>query len=292
MLTERSITTPDGRELGLVEAGDPQGRPVVVHHGTPSSALPYGPVAALASEQGIRLIGYDRPGYGDSTRAAGRSVGDCVGDVHAIADALGLDRFACWGISGGGPHALACAAECDERLAAAAVLGSPAPYGASGLDWEAGMGEENVAEFGAALEGEQALRAYLVPARDGFMRTEPEQVADLLATLVGPADRAVVSGELARWMVDSSRRGLREGFDGWLDDDVAFVRDWGFDVAAISRPVLLLHGGDDRFVPVAHGRWLAGRIPGADERIDPDDGHLTLIERRMRETHEWLLARL
>ena len=127
-----------------------------MHHGTPSSGLLYDVHAALAADQGIRLIGYDRPGYGGSTRAPGRRVVDCVADVHAIADGLGLDRFATWGISGGGPHALACAALCDERLVATASLAAVAPYEADGLDWLEGMGESNHAEFGKVLDGEDA----------------------------------------------------------------------------------------------------------------------------------------
>jgi len=289
---ERAVATPDGRTLAVREGGDPDGVPVLVHHGTPGSALLFEPTDALAREQGVRLVSYDRPGYGGSTRAPGRSVGDCVADVHAIADALALDRFATWGLSGGGPHALACAARCDERLAAVALLGSVAPYDADGLDWFDGMGEENVEEFGAALEGEDVLRAFLGPARDEHLRTTPERLVELFSTLAGPADREVLNGAFASWLLAAGERGLRDGVDGWLDDDLAFAEPWGFGPEEADRPVLLLHGGDDRFVPVAHGRWLAERIPGVEARIDPDEGHLTLPLRRLRETHEWLLERV
>src|SRR4051812_47682717 len=135
------------------EAGDPDGLPVVVHHGTPASGLLYDVHVELAREQGIRLIGYDRPGYGPSDRHIGRSVADAASDVSAIADSLGLDRYGSWGISGGGPHVLACAALCDERLVAAASLAAVAPYGAQGLDWLEGVGEENHAGVGKGLEG-------------------------------------------------------------------------------------------------------------------------------------------
>jgi len=289
---ERAIQTQDGRTLAVVEGGDPRGRPVLVHHGTPGSALLYPPLESLAREMGVRLLSYDRSGYGGSTRTPERRVADCVVDVHAIADALELDRLAAIGFSGGGPHALACAALCDGRLAAAALLGSVAPYGVDGLDWLADMGEANVVETNASLEGEAALRAYLEPAREEHLRATPAELLDLFATLAGAADREVLSGPLASWQLDSGRRGLRDGVDGWLDDDFAFVCGWGFDVAEVDRPVLLLHGEDDRFVPVAHARWLAERIPGVDARIGADDGHLTLLARRSRETIEWLLERL
>jgi pimeloyl-ACP methyl ester carboxylesterase len=261
-----------------------------MHHGTPSSGLPYGAHDALAREQGIRLLGYDRPGYGGSSRHAGRRVADCAPDVIAIADALSLERYASWGISGGGPHVLACAALCDDRLVAVASLAAVAPIGADGLDWLEGMGEENHVEFGKAREGEAALRPYLEAEGAAILAADAEDLVRAMETLLGPADRAVLTGAFAEYLLDADRHGLEAGIDGWLDDDLAFDAAWGFDVASINRPVLVLHGEDDRFVPVSHGRWLAARIPGVDARIDRSDGHLTLIERRLREVNEWLLA--
>src|SRR3954471_22673877 len=155
--------------LAVHEAGDPQGFPVLFHHGTPSAGLPYAPHAALAREQGIRLIGYDRPGYGDSTRARDRRVEACVADVTEIADALALDTFATWGISGGGPHALACAALLPDRVTAAALLASPAPFDADGLDWLKGQAEDNVNEHLTAAQGADELRELLEPARRGML---------------------------------------------------------------------------------------------------------------------------
>ena len=286
-----TIATPDGRTLALHEGGDRDGFPVVMHHGTPMSGLLYERHDELAREQGIRLIGYDRPGYGRSTRRPSRKVADCAADVDAIADALGLDRHACWGVSGGGPHVLACAALCDERCVAVASLAAVAPIDAEGLDWLEGMGEENHVEFGKTREGEAVLRPYLEHERRDVLDARPEDLTALFETLLGPADRAVLSGDLAAFMLESDQAALAPGVDGWLDDDLAFDADWGFDLASINRPVLLLHGDDDRFVPVSHGRWLAARIPAVEARIDPADGHLTLLERRMREVNEWLLAR-
>lgn len=283
------MTTRDGRTLEVHEEGDPHGLPVVVHHGTPMSGLQYGPHVELALEQGIRLIGYDRPGYGGSTRAKGRAVADCAADVHAIADHLGLDRFASWGISGGGPHVLACAALCDDRLTAAASLAAVAPYAADGLDWYAGMGEENHVEFGKALEGEEALRPYVEQHAEHHTTT----VADLIAgmqTLLGDEDRAVLTGKLAEFFLEVDRHAFEPGVDGWVDDDLAFARPWGFELETIDRPVLLLQGEDDRFVPASHGHWLAARVPCVEARIAGADGHLTLVERRMREVNDWLLS--
>jgi pimeloyl-ACP methyl ester carboxylesterase len=286
----QTIQTRDERTLDVHEAGDPAGFPVVFHHGTPSAGLAYGPHAALAREQGIRLIGYDRPGYGSSTRAPNRRVEDCVADVTEIADTLRLDAFAAWGISGGGPHALACAALCDDRLKAVASLAAVAPYGADGLDWLAGMGEENHVEFGKALDGEESLRAYCEPAAEAMFNAKPDELVELLDSLLGPEDKSVLTRRFAEYMLECDHHGLEHGVNGWIDDDFAFVEPWGFEVEDISRPVLLLHGEDDRFVPVSHGRWLAARIPGVEARIDAADGHLTLFERRMHEVNAWLLS--
>lgn len=287
----RAVQTPDGRRLTVFEGGDPDGLAVVVQHGTPGSGLLYAAHERLARAQGIRLVGYDRPGYGESTPATGRSVAGAARDLEAIADALGLDRFAGWGISGGGPHILACAALCDERLLAVASLASVAPYEANGLDWLGGMGQSNVEEFGAVRDGKDAARAYLECERTMLLGAALDELQGAWASLLGEADRFVLDGALAGHLLESAKRGLQPAVEGWLDDDLAFVAPWGFDVAAVARPVLLVHGRDDRFVPVSHGEWLADRIPGAEARITRDDGHLTLMEHRIRDVHEWLLAR-
>jgi len=286
----QSISTQDGRTLSLHETGDPDGLPVLMHHGTPGSGLLYEPHAELAREQGVRLIGYDRPGYGGSTRQPGRAVADAAADVAAIADELGLERYCSWGISGGGPHVLACAALCDERLVAVASLAAVAPFEAEGLDWLEGMGEENHIEFGKTLEGEAALRPYLGHEAEALLGASADDLVRVMETLLGAEDRAVLTGAFAEYLLEADAYALASGIDGWLDDDFAFVRPWGFDPAAIDRPTLLLHGDDDRFVPVSHGRWLAERIPGIEARIGAGDGHLTLVERRMREVNDWLLA--
>jgi pimeloyl-ACP methyl ester carboxylesterase len=163
-VSDRAVETPDGRTLLVHEDGDPGGRIVVYQHGTPSDGRLYRSWIDDAKERGIRLVGYDRPGYGGSSRHRGRKVVSAVQDVSAIVDALGGGPFATWGISGGAPHALACAALAP-GLVAAATLAAPAPYGSKDLDWLKGMGEGNVAEFGASLAREDELRPLLEPIR-------------------------------------------------------------------------------------------------------------------------------
>lgn len=160
-MSELDVALGDGRTLHVYDEGDPGGVAVVFHHGTPACGRLHPHDIADARERGIRLIGFDRAGYGASSASPGRSVADVAADVAALLDSLGADRFATWGHSGGGPHALACAALLPDRCVAAAALASIASYGAEGLDWVAGMGELNVEEFGLALDGGEAHEASL-----------------------------------------------------------------------------------------------------------------------------------
>jgi pimeloyl-ACP methyl ester carboxylesterase len=283
-----SVTIGD-RTLGFVEGGDPDGFPVFHHHGTPSSGMLYLTWLEDAAEKGIRLIAHSRPGYGDSTRQPGRSVAAVAVDVAAIADHLGVDRFATWGMSGGGPHSLACAALLPERVAAAAALASIAPWDAEGLDVTAGMGEDNVEEFAAAARGEDALRPMLEEFRPMVLKGTPEGLIEMLNTVLSPVDREILSGDIAAFMVEQSTFALRSGIDGWLDDDLAFTKPWEFDLADISVRVLLTQGRHDLMVPFSHGEWLAAAIPGVDARLSEEDGHLTVAFERTPKIHEWLL---
>jgi pimeloyl-ACP methyl ester carboxylesterase len=275
------ITASDGRVLEVHEAGDPGGRAVVVHHGTPGAGVLYAHHDRAARELGLRLIGYDRPGYGGSDRHAGRSVADAAADVAAILDALGVERFATWGASGGGPHALACAALLGDRCAAAVTIAGVAPYGADGLDWLAGMGEDNVQEFSAALEGEAALAAFLEPQLDGLRAASAAELATAMRSLLSDVDAAALTDDLGGFLVTQIGHGLAAGAAGWIDDDLAFARGWGFGLDAIVVPVVLWQGAHDLMVPPAHGRWLGEHVAGAELRFSDEDGHVTLLETRM-----------
>jgi pimeloyl-ACP methyl ester carboxylesterase len=291
-VTQRTVTTPDGRALAIEEAGDPAGRPVLVHNGTPNSRHIFVPVAADAAARGLRLIAYDRPGYGGSTPQPGRAVADCAADVRAICAGLGISRLAMWGISGGGPHLLACAALLPGLVTAAASLASLAPSDADGLDWFDGMGQDNVEDFKLQQTDKQAARAKLEEEREQNLAATGEDLAGMLKTLLTPADAAVLTGEFAEYLAWTGREGLAPGAQGWWDDGEAFGRSWGFELSAIEVPVLLLHGRQDQFVPFGHGRWLAERIPGVEARLLDDDGHLTLLTERIGEVHAWLAERL
>lgn len=289
---DRVISTHDGRQLHLREAGQPDGIPVLALHGTPSAGLLYERWIDDAQARGIRLLSYDRPGYGGSTSQPGRTVASATADVAAIAQALGLERLLVWGISGGGPHALACTALLPDLVAAAAVLASIAPYPADGMDWYTGMAADNVAEFTAAQQGREAIQQYVEAATPGML--EGDAGAFLLAVrpFLSPVDAALFTGEYAAFVLNKIRRGIEQTRDGWVDDDIAFMTPWGFDLAQVRLPVLLVHGELDRAVPFAHGQWLAGRIPNVEARFSADDGHATLSLRRIPDVHAWLLSKL
>jgi pimeloyl-ACP methyl ester carboxylesterase len=227
---------------------------------------------------GVRLIVFDRPGYGESDRKFGRTISDVAADVAAIADALGIDKFAALGRSGGGPHALACAALLPDRITRVAALVGLAPTGVDGLDWFAGMTEQNVTDYSAARLGHHAVATRLERAAKQIRSDPRSMLASLYADLTG-SDRIVVSDLGIRQMLLSNyAEGLRLSAAGWIDDVLAFTSPWGFDPADIEVPTLLWHGSEDRFTPAGHAAWLGGRIPGAVSIIAPGRSHFDAID--------------
>jgi pimeloyl-ACP methyl ester carboxylesterase len=290
-VSELDVALRDGRTLHVYDLGDPEGKVVVEHHGTPGSGLMYPPDAELARERGLRVVRYDRAGYGGSTPNPGRSVVDVVADVEDVLDALAVERYVSLGGSGGCPHSLACGAR-SERCLAAATIAAPTPYPADGLDWLAGMGEGNIDEFNAAFEGSQTLEPFLEHEAAEMRAATPEQMKDVMASVLPPVDAAVLTGDRAEHWKRSSDRSLAQGVAGWRDDDLAFVRPWGFELSEIRVPTLLWQGAQDLMVPVAHGRWLAERIPGVEAHISDEDGHLSIAVGRLGEIYDWLAARV
>lgn len=283
------MRTRDGRRLAVREGGDREGFLVLLHGGTPSSRLMLEGHLADARFRGIRLVTYDRPGYGGSTPHPGRRVADCADDVRAIAGALGAERLAVWGVSGGGPHSLACAALLPDLVVAAAAVASPAPIGAEGLDYYAGMGRDNVEDTELLRADLDAYRAKAAADREQLIKARPDEMISALESLVSPVDAAAMRAGFAAFLLEQGREGLAAGIEGWVEDGLALIRDWGFDLADIRLPVLLRHGREDRFVPVTHGEWLAARITRAEVDIREGDGHLTLVADAAT-PHAWLLS--
>ena len=283
-----NVVTPDGQTLCVESGGDPSGSPVLVHNGTPNSRLMMASWVRDAEQRGLRLLSYDRPGYGGSTARPGRIVADCAEDVRAIAAAFGIERLAVWGVSGGGPYALACAALLPDLVVAVATLCSPAPYGAAGLDYFAGMGDDNVDDTHLLLDDPEAAREKCRADREAMIAATPEWVHEGLASLLSPTDASALTLEVATELLAGFKSGLAPSDEGWWEDNIAELQPWGFDVSDIQIPVQLWHGAQDRFVPFQHGQWLAAHIPGVDAHLTDTDGHVTLTINRVPEVHGWL----
>jgi pimeloyl-ACP methyl ester carboxylesterase len=284
------VEAPDGRILRVEVAGDCE-RVVVGHVGTPNAGLLWEPWIEDAAGSGLTLVSYDRPGYGGSSRQAGRRVADAAGDVRAISRALGFERCAVWGFSGGGPHALACAALLPDLVGAAATLGSLAPSDAPGLDYLDGMVGGNRADVELYRADRELWEQRGRQDRDELLAMSAAELTEAWAEGVSPADQATLHTAFGAWLHRAAVEGVGPSVDGWLDDSIAFNSSWGIDPAQIAVPVKVWHGVDDRFVPVEHGRWLAGAIPGAESDIRDSDGHLGVAATRIGDVHEWLLGR-
>ncbi|MFN8623642.1 MAG: alpha/beta hydrolase [Chloroflexota bacterium] len=275
MTTELEVRTSDGRTLIAHDTAAPTGpsaHALVWHHGSPHTGRPIAPLLAAAADSGIRLVTYARPAYGGSTPQPGRRVADAAADVAAIVEALGIHRFAVMGASGGGPHALACAALLPDRVTAAVTFASPAPYDGNDA-WFAGMAAPGALR--AALEGRAA--------RARFAETDTFDPGVFTA-----ADWAALQGA---WGALGQDAGAADAFgpDGLIDDDVAFATPWGADLAAIGVPALVVQGVDDRMIPASHGLALAAAIPGAESWLRPGDGHVSVLA-ALPDALRWLTA--
>jgi pimeloyl-ACP methyl ester carboxylesterase len=287
-----NLRLADGRILEYLVAGPADGTPLVFHHGTPFAAILFDPLVEAAARHGLRTVVYSRPGYAGSSPQPGRTVASAAEDTVALLAELRAERFVTVGWSGGGPHALACAALLPGRCVAAATLAGVAPYRAEGLDWLDGMGAENVDEFGAATAGVEPLTAYLGEQAAAMAQVQGKEIAAALGDLISDVDRKALTDAFAEYAASAFRKAVSEGIAGWRDDDLAFITDWGFDLAAIQTPVAIWQGAEDRMVPFAHGRWLASHVSGATEQLRPAEGHLSLVLDRFGDVVGELAARL
>ena len=285
--TALPVPTSEGRLLTAAAYGPHDGTPVVYLHGTPGSRLQPPPDPAILDRLGIRLLTYDRPGYGASTRVLGRRVADAAVDVATVADAFAVQHFAVLGYSGGGPHALAAAALLPERVTRAAAMASVAPMDAEGLDFFAGMSPGNLEEFDAALAGHDTLSIMLDPIAGAVTEDVYAFIAALRADLPTEDADVLDRPDVTQWLATAVDEGLRPGPGGWVDDDLAFAAPWGFDVGQIRVPVGVWHGTLDTLTPVGHAGWLAQAIPGAQGHLSVGTGHLGMLD-QLGEVLIWL----
>ncbi|MGP4045710.1 alpha/beta fold hydrolase [Streptomyces sp. 2A115] len=283
------IRMRDGRRLAFEEWGDPGGTPVVLLHGTPGGRHGVVPPELMAARPGVRFIAYDRPGYGDSDRGPGRRIAHAARDVSALADALGLERFAVLGRAGGAPHALACAALLPRRVRRAAAMATLAPPVAEGLSWFEGMAVSCVEDFTRALT-DPVDYADRLAARATAIRADPAQFLASIRDGLTDSDRRIISAPAeSDMLLRDYREALRTSAYGWLDDNLALLSHWGFDPTLITRPVLLWHGAMDTFSPLGHFEWLAQHIPRARPVLDPKGSHFSSLE-ALPDVLDWLSA--
>lgn len=281
------VGTADERRLRAEVAGDGR-RVIVVHVGSPNAGVLCESWVRDAAARGLTLIAYDRPGYGESSPQPDRSVADCAADVRAISEAVGFTRCAVWGFSGGGPHALACGALLNDLVTAVATVGSPAPFDAPGFDYFEGMSDEARKDYELFLSDRAAWEREGLDQRNDMIEWSVDELREKWSAGSPSADVAALQSDFGVWLNRAIQQGLAPGVEGWTADDIAFHSPWGFDVAGIEVPVKIWHGGEDRFVPVAHGRVLQQAIPDAQLELREDDGHMSVPAFRIDEVHGWL----
>lgn len=277
----RDLDVPVGdRVLSVRDVGEP-GAPVVLHfHGTPSSRLELAGLDDVVRRAGARLVTFDRPGYGRSTPAA-YGVEEITADALAVADALGVGRFAVCGQSGGGPFALACGALAADRVTAVGVTSGAGPFQRVPGAVES-LDETDTAAL-AHLPRDRAaavatLEAGCEPIRV-LLAGDDAAVADAFGSLMSPRDlRVLADPALRAWFVACTRESLRQGTSGYAYDNLTWLPEWSFDLADVRCPVHLWYGTDDRFAPLAHGRYLADHLPDAHLTVRDGYGHLGVME--------------
>jgi len=267
------LTLKDGRKLEYLTNGVESDKAILLLHGTPGSALAWN--SYLPEVKGVRAISTSRAGYGLSDRHKGRSVSDDLNDQQQILDHFGIKSFVSVGWSGGGPHSLNMTREA--RCKAAFTLAGVGEWGNADLDFLADMGPENHEEFGEALKGEAAIEEWMKANALGYNTIKGSELIEAFGGLIGDADKRALTPEVAEVMATGMRHSNSVSFYGWLDDDLAFVRDFGFDITKIDKPVVLYQGDDDFMVPHAHGYWLEKKIPTAKLNFVPGHGHISLI---------------
>lgn len=276
-MTVERMALPDGRAFEYSAAGDPGRELLVFCVGTPGAVVDFPYVADAAAARGLRSVICSRPGYGGSTRNQGRTVADAASDTAALADHLGAERFLVAGWSGGGSTALACGALLPDRVRAAVTLAGTAPPAEAGEVWTTWFASAQVDEIRAltttppaelAPEYEQTAKQFAELTGKQLTISENQSAADKAALIEVP--------EVAEWLARSIKSAVSTGIWGWLDDDLAWAKPWGFAMADIRVPVIVRHGDEDGFVSIEQGRWLAAHIPGA--RLDemPGGGHTTV----------------
>lgn len=280
---EQLIEAPDGRVIEIATCGEPSEPTVFFHHGSPGAAATMKMLVPLSESGRIYLVTMSRAGYGKTSPRTGRNVASIVDDTRAVLDALGRQRYVSLGWSGGGPHALACAALDAPRCTGAISLAGVAPMDAD-FDWTEGMGQENVDEFSLAKAGGPAYEAHVVEAAARLGTATADNVIELFHGLLSEPDlKALDRHDVREQFAGATSLSFERGWSGYFDDDRAFFSPWGFDPTSISVPVQIWYGDEDLMVPPSHGKWLASHLPTAQAHHFSSEGHLSLYTNHFNE---------
>lgn len=270
-----TLNLSDGRSLGYAEYGPADGDPLVFCHGTPGSRYTRHPDTALLEEHGVRQVTLERPGYGRSTYQPGRELLDWPHDVREAADALGFDQFAVAGFSGGGPHALVCAARLPERVTSAVVINGIGPVHPPG------------ATDGLTLKNRLQLRLVGLPLVPKLMfwplarkiRTDTDAAIDTFGDTFADVDAQVLRRPDVRAMFHQDfSAAVEQGTRGYARDARILTHPWGFDLAEVPVPVDLWHGELDENVPIPMARFVADELPSCTHHIYSSEGHLLMFD--------------
>lgn len=276
------VRLPDGRQLEVRDVGSREGAPLLFYPCTPSAAVSCELLEGPATSRGFRMICYSRPGYGRSTPRfdpAEALVANDAADTAAVLDSLGIRQFVALAWSGGGPRAFACAALLPDRCVAAASVASLVPPGAEGTSLEAGMRQENVAEFQAAAEGLDALAANIEQQIAPLVGATDAQLLEFFAAMLSPPDQRALQTELGDYLVRTMRHSLRQGPIGWRDDTLSALRPWGFSLADIAVPMTIYHGTEDGNLDPSQAVWLHEHVPSSRLHLLDGEGHVSLMAR-------------
>lgn len=272
---ERMIRLRDGRTLAYTGHGDPDGKPVIFIHGSPGSRLMRHPDESIAVSLGARIVTPDRPGYGLSDYQPGRTLLDFPDDMAQLADALGIDRFAIFGVSAGGPYVAAAAYQLPDRLTHAAIVSGVAPFDRSAA--EDSVGSVYRTAYRLAAWPVWLLRLLLAMQNRAAL-ADPEKSFQQTLKSLSPADRELLADPAIKAQVMACRpEATRRGVRGWVADARLLVASWGFDLAKIEPTIHLWYWADDPAVPPQMGAYLDQKIPHTVPHFLPGGGHFSLF---------------
>lgn len=283
MKTEQTITLPDGRSLGFAEYGDPSGFPVFYFHGGQESRLSSAFMDPIARELQLRIIAPDRPGIGLSSFQEGRTLLDWGKDMADLADALGIGTFSVFGLSGGGPHVLACTLGFPDRIVKASIVSGTGPHNYKGKLRGVWFPVKLMHWF-AAGKNDKNLRKFIAREHKTLSEKPQKRLRQLQKFLPKP-DRVLLTDNPTYGIefIKASQEAYRQGMEAAVQEWKLYVSDWGFSLRDIQKHIVLWYGGKDKMAPKHRGTYLHQMLPNSTFHLMPNEGHFSLIRNHLRE---------